>query len=134
MEMIKSLQRRGFNQTQIASDLGTRRESVRNFCQRYGIKGWNQGAQLGNTNGMTCNGMGRNTIRRLTARIMSSAGKDLHKCERCGWTNPFENLPRHHKDRDRSNNDLNNLEILCHTCHGLEHLRDRERNEEGQFS
>lgn len=28
----------------------------------------------------------------------------------------------HHKDRDRSNNELSNLEILCPNCHALEHL------------
>jgi hypothetical protein len=27
----------------------------------------------------------------------------------------------HHKDRDRSNNDLSNLEALCRACHGREH-------------
>ena len=28
----------------------------------------------------------------------------------------------HHKDRNRSNNDPCNLEILCPTCHDLEHF------------
>ena len=27
----------------------------------------------------------------------------------------------HHKDRDRSNNELENLEILCPNCHAIEH-------------
>mgnify|MGYP001561026754 CR=1 FL=1 len=27
----------------------------------------------------------------------------------------------HHKDRDRTNNELENLEVLCPNCHALEH-------------
>ena len=40
------------------------------------------------------------------------------KCERCGST---YYLLVHHKDRDRSNNDPENLETLCKSCHQREH-------------
>jgi len=40
-------------------------------------------------------------------------------CNRCGFDKV---LVVHHKDRDRSNNTLGNLEILCPNCHALEHL------------
>ena len=40
-------------------------------------------------------------------------------CERCGAT---ENLVVHHKDRDRHNNEDDNLETLCRSCHAKEHL------------
>jgi hypothetical protein len=39
-------------------------------------------------------------------------------CERCGAT---ENLVVHHKDRDRHNNQEDNLETLCRKCHFKEH-------------
>lgn len=39
-------------------------------------------------------------------------------CERCGST---ELLLVHHRDRNRSNNDLENLETLCKRCHQIEH-------------
>ena len=39
-------------------------------------------------------------------------------CERCGNK---ENLIVHHKDRDRHNNELSNLETLCRKCHFKEH-------------
>lgn len=43
-----------------------------------------------------------------------------HECNRCGYS-IYEALEVHHIDRDRSNNDPSNLEILCANCHTLEH-------------
>ena len=42
------------------------------------------------------------------------------KCEQCGyeqWLGQPINLEIHHKDGDRSNNELSNLELLCPNCH-----------------
>lgn len=41
-------------------------------------------------------------------------------CERCGY-NKVEILQIHHKDRDRQNNALDNLELICPNCHYEEH-------------
>jgi hypothetical protein len=45
-----------------------------------------------------------------------------HICNRCS----FESIPKilqvHHKDRDKTNSALSNLEILCPNCHATEHL------------
>lgn len=41
-------------------------------------------------------------------------------CERCSST---EKLLVHHKDEDRDNNELQNLEILCKSCHQKHHCR-----------
>lgn len=47
-----------------------------------------------------------------------------HCCSNCGAT---ENLLVHHKDEDRTNNDLSNLTILCKKCHQEHHMeRDKE--------
>lgn len=40
-----------------------------------------------------------------------------HQCSRCGYSKCLTALEVHHKDRDRSNNALANLEILCRNCH-----------------
>lgn len=45
-----------------------------------------------------------------------------HKCVRCGYSANEHALQVHHKDRDRANNSLENLEILCANCHSIEHL------------
>ena len=40
-----------------------------------------------------------------------------HKCSVCGWDEDERILEVHHKDEDRSNNKIDNLCILCPTCH-----------------
>lgn len=44
------------------------------------------------------------------------------KCERCDYSKYKEVLVVHHKDRNRENPSLDNLEILCPTCHLEEHF------------
>ena len=55
--------------------------------------------------------------RALKIRLINQRGK---KCERCGY-NKVEILHVHHRDRNRSNNELENLELICPNCHGEEH-------------
>ena len=40
-----------------------------------------------------------------------------HKCAVCGWDEDERILEVHHKDEDRTHNQLDNLCILCPTCH-----------------
>jgi len=42
----------------------------------------------------------------------------IDKCKKCGKT---KNLNIHHKDRNRKNNNINNLEVLCSMCHAHLH-------------
>lgn len=42
-------------------------------------------------------------------------------CNRCGYSLSIKALDVHHRDRDRNNNSIENLEILCCNCHALEH-------------
>lgn len=46
-----------------------------------------------------------------------------NKCNRCGY-DIIHVLVVHHKDRDRSNNNISNLEILCRNCHYIVHIED----------
>lgn len=41
-------------------------------------------------------------------------------CNRCGFNN-VKALEVHHIDRDRTNNLIDNLEVLCCNCHSIEH-------------
>ncbi len=61
------------------------------------------------------------------------------KCAICGVSNP-KLLVVHHIDRNRRNNQLNNLQFLCLNCHRLEHYPERKislfkpkRNKKGRF-
>ncbi len=42
------------------------------------------------------------------------------KCGRCTYSK-YEILQVHHKDRNRNNNNLANLELICPNCHYEEH-------------
>ena len=58
-----------------------------------------------------------------TVRKAMIARGMLTKCERCGFDAIPEILGVHHKDRNRKNNDLSNLEVLCPNCHSTEHMK-----------
>lgn len=47
----------------------------------------------------------------------------INQCNRCGYNENPKILGIHHKDRNRHNNDIQNLEVLCPNCHSLEHLK-----------
>ena len=42
-------------------------------------------------------------------------------CNRCGYVDVPKILQVHHINHDRSNNKLENLEVLCPNCHAIEH-------------
>lgn len=43
------------------------------------------------------------------------------KCERCPYDEHEAAIIVHHKDRNRMNDDISNLEVLCCNCHAIEH-------------
>ena len=43
-------------------------------------------------------------------------------CERCGYGANEKAIIIHHKDRNRNNNKLSNLELICPNCHYEEHF------------
>ena len=44
------------------------------------------------------------------------------ECERCGFNKYLSILQVHHKDHNRENNHISNLEVLCPNCHMIEHI------------
>jgi len=57
----------------------------------------------------------------LKIRLLKIRGK---KCEKCGY-NKHEVLQIHHKDRNRSNNEIENLELICPNCHFEEYYLEK---------
>jgi hypothetical protein len=58
---------------------------------------------------------------RLKSRLLKEELKE-HRCERCGnthWFGELIPLELHHMDGDRTNNALENIELLCPNCHAL---------------
>ena len=60
-------------------------------------------------------------------RIKLDSMEEL-KCEYC---ESIKNLEVHHKDHNRNNNELENLILLCKSCHKKEHIH---RDKFGRFS
>lgn len=59
--------------------------------------------------------------RAIKLRVIAARGS---KCERCGY-GKVEILHVHHRDRNRKNNDLTNLELICPNCHYEEHYLEK---------
>ncbi len=57
----------------------------------------------------------------LKVRLLGVRGRN---CERCRY-DKYEILNIHHKNRDRTNNDLSNLELICPNCHMEEHYLEK---------
>ena len=60
-----------------------------------------------------------------------------YKCCKCGWGKINETtntvpLEIHHKDGDYTNNDEDNLELLCPNCHSLTDTYKNALNHEGR--
>jgi len=53
-------------------------------------------------------------------RLILKRTETKEECRRCG-TNDKRVLVVHHKDRNRKNNALENLEWLCRNCHAIVH-------------
>lgn len=60
-------------------------------------------------------GSGISSYREIAFRIKDKV------CERCGYDQHEAAIIVHHKDRNRNNNDISNLEVLCCNCHAIEH-------------
>lgn len=59
--------------------------------------------------------------RQLKLRLLTQRG---NVCEGCGY-NKIEILQVHHKDRNRQNNNLDNLRLICPNCHYEEHYLEK---------
>ncbi len=57
------------------------------------------------------------TLRRIKIRLLELRGL---KCERCSYSKS-EVLQVHHKNRNRNDNSIKNLELICPNCHYEEH-------------
>lgn len=63
----------------------------------------------------------RNRNTRYEGNWLRAQERDGFRCTCCGYDRVKEVLEVHHKDCDRSNNNLSNLETLCPTCHKERH-------------
>lgn len=57
----------------------------------------------------------------IKIRLLEARGT---KCERCNYSK-YEILQVHHIDRNRKNNALDNLQLICPNCHYEEHFLEK---------
>lgn len=65
-------------------------------------------------------------------RKIALANKKEYKCEICGCEISGRDLHVHHKDKNRNNNKLDNLMLVCVDCHN-KILHPRNRDSLGRF-
>jgi 5-methylcytosine-specific restriction endonuclease McrA len=128
IQEIVAYKKQGLSQTEVAAKLGKCQSSISQFCSRHGIYGWfNNRNRWGSNNPSFENGLSKSTVGKITAQVLIEAGRDLFTCEKCKSKGSLE-LNRHHIDRDRSNNHISNLAVLCPRCHRQEHAYDQYRD------
>lgn len=127
----------GYNQTAIAKEIGYSQTGVGKLLRRRGITEFKRGSaardQRGDKNPFWKGGVSRSNIRRLTKKLLDEAGINQKVCEVCGAMSETR-LNIHHKDHNRSHNTLDNLIVLCATCHSRHHDAERDRDSLGRFA
>jgi hypothetical protein len=53
--------------------------------------------------------------------LIESRGRKCENCKLKAWLNNPIPIELHHIDGDRTNNDINNLQLLCPNCHSFTH-------------
>jgi len=76
-------------------------------------------------------GKGPTKPQRLNARTMKEA---FPYCQRCGWREEPAILHVHHKNRNRRDRMIENLEVLCPNCHFTDHYRAGDWNRLGAIT
>lgn len=87
------------------------------FQNKLYLEDWKKG----NNSGLKGNGANIKISDIVRNYLLEKAN---YKCEKCGWgeINPITNkipLEIHHLDGDKTNNQEENLQILCPNCHSL---------------
>jgi len=86
------------------------------FCSRTcATKFHNKNLKIGAKHPNYTNGLGS-----YRGRALKKYGE---QCYLCGYDTYKEVLEVHHIDKDRNNNKLDNLVVLCSNCHKEEHIR-----------
>lgn len=124
LEWIKQNRSKSF----IAKELKCKQETLNKYLIKMGIeykgnqsgKGlkkqkskWNLEEYLQNSSNIQTN--------KIRIKILEEGIKE-HKCECCGlssWLGQPIPLELHHKDGDRTHNELSNYQLLCPNCHAF---------------
>lgn len=97
--------------------IGGNYATIKRLIQKLGIdtshwtgQGWNKDKQLKNWSNYA-------RVANLKKHLIKEKGHKCELCELTEWRGQSIVLEVHHKDGDRTNNELNNLNLLCCNCH-----------------
>ena len=130
LELINDMISQNKPKFEMARILGVKYETLKKYLKEFGIDYNGNQARKGiphtNERKPIENYLvygSRITISNLRRRLIRDGLKE-EKCEYCGlteWMGRKIPLELHHKNMDRYDNRLENLEILCSNCHMLAH-------------
>ncbi len=90
-------------------------------CSHWTEQGWNKNMKLKNWENYT-------TTSAVKKHLIKHVGYQCEGCDLKEWKNFPIPLEVHHIDGDRTNNDFENLSLLCPNCHSLtDNFRGKKR-------
>jgi hypothetical protein len=81
-------------------------------CDHWQGQAWNKDCRMKDWSNYT-------QITSLKPHLIKERGRKCEKCNLTTWNDHKIPLEIHHKDGDRTNNNLKNLILLCPNCHAL---------------
>jgi len=133
-DFLMECKTKGMKYAEIAKACNISERTIRAYMKRYGINDGKTGALVGDANP---NYKGENVSKKGGYMRMSSLAIDrIHsgelkgvtlgtkgllnaECEGCNVVGPVD---IHHRNRDATDNSLENWQFLCDRCHSLEHI------------
>jgi hypothetical protein len=90
-------------------------------CSHWTGQAWNKNQQLKDWKDYK-------KVECLKLHLINLRGRACEICKLTHWQNVLISLEVHHKDGDRTHNELDNLQLLCPNCHSYtDHYRNRKR-------
>ena len=131
--LLELYQAQRLSQRSIAEITGLPQTTISRYLRKLGAsEPLRRRNQRGDLNYSFKDGLSRSTVNRVTKALLEGAGTPLNVCQRCHQAYD-RNLDRHHKDRNRANNDTTNIEVVCPACHAREHNPERQRDAWGRY-
>lgn len=112
----------------LKSEGGGSYSTAKKYLQKLNIdtshwkgKGWNKDNQNKNWSDLV-------TTSTIKKRLLKSRDYFCDRCKLTSWCDTHIVLELHHIDGDATNNNLNNLELLCPNCHSqTSNFKNRKR-------
>lgn len=104
------------------SNMKRKLQQLKVDCSHWTGQGWNKDQQLKNWSEYT-------KVKGLKKHLIKLKGNICECCKNSLWLNYPIKLEVHHKDSNRTNNEIINLELLCPNCHSFtDGFRNRKSN------